>query len=504
MRKMRIRQYMILLVMALLITCTGGCRHNGERTVAVNSTGKTLTAEVTRYGGFTNGYGKITADPGEKIVLRVEMAKGSSFRFRFSTVSGTRYDHTFTKSNVEEFSLTPGEYDFTLTTEPDSAGTVSIEAVSLPVIETTINEITRYGNITLDVPPSEMIDAGYEIADVISVSFGDLAEIHMPIGTEYSNVDVGMPICRFRLKSSDAPDVVVLAINMGDLATAIGLAKKENTEDQTGFQWNFAEGYNMDIPIYIQIIKKNGYHDGYFKHHMLQTRSDSRADYPKLSDPEYANFREVHSSGMRRFTLYRSSSPIDPAHSRNTFADAALFSSGIKTVVNTADTQAEAEAFPGFADTHYAQCDVIYLNMNMDFYSEDFKNKLAEGYRFIIEHEGPYLIHCGEGSDRTAFAVAILECLTGATRQEIIDDYMRTYHNFYGVATGTQQYSQIASSNIELALAISFNVPGIDRTDINLVQCAEEYLKEIGLTAGEIGQLKQIFSVGERKPSERE
>ena len=32
----------------------------------------------------------------------------------------------------------------------------------------------------------------------------------------------------------------------------------------------------------------------------------------------------------------------------------------------------------------------------------------------MASHEGPYLIHCTEGKDRTGFVSALLECLIGA------------------------------------------------------------------------------------------
>jgi len=47
--------------------------------------------------------------------------------------------------------------------------------------------------------------------------------------------------------------------------------------------------------------------------------------------------------------------------------------------------------------------------------------------------DGPYLVHCLEGKDRTGFVCIVLEALMSATYQEIVDDYMLTYNNYYHI-----------------------------------------------------------------------
>ena len=50
-------------------------------------------------------------------------------------------------------------------------------------------------------------------------------------------------------------------------------------------------------------------------------RTAERADYPELSDAEFANFRMVTAGTIGEGILYRSSSPIDPSLGRNAYAD---------------------------------------------------------------------------------------------------------------------------------------------------------------------------------------
>ena len=126
----------------------------------------------------------------------------------------------------------------------------------------------------------------------------------------------------------------------------------------------------------------------------------------------------------------------------------------------------------------------------MDYRTEDYRQKLADGLRFLASHEGPYLIHCNEGKDRTGFAAAILEALMGADAGEIAADYMRTFSNFYGVGEGTEQYQKIADSFLESSLAAELGLPSIHGHDAELRSAAEAYLKMIGMTEDEIASLK--------------
>ena len=189
-------------------------------------------------------------------------------------------------------------------------------------------------------------------------------------------------------------------------------------------------------------------------------------------------------------TLFRSSSPIDPSLNRNREADELILDSLIRTVVNMADSEETMKAYPFYFSTNYSHCDIIALNMGMDFQSEDFREKLAGGFRFMAEHEGPYLIHCQEGKDRTGFASAILSCLMGAGPDEIVRDYMLTYTNYYRITPDSEQYARIAASNIQRQLCNAFGIPALNGEGVDLSKCASDYLEALGLTGQEIQALR--------------
>ena len=147
--------------------------------------------------------------------------------------------------------------------------------------------------------------------------------------------------------------------------------------------------------------------------------------------------------------------------------------------------------YADYSLTHYAACDVLALNMGADFADADFRQKLTEGLRFIASHDGPYLIHCKEGKDRTGFAAAVLECLMGADADEVVRDYMLSYTNFYGIEPGTKAYEKIAAGNIETVLARAFGVSSIRDGNADLRALAEAYLEGCGMSRDEISLLKE-------------
>ncbi len=356
-------------------------------------------------------------------------------------------------------------------------------------VETEIAQIDKYGNLDLAVTPEALREGGYEPGDVILVKIGDL-ELEMPIGTQYTDVDAGTPVCCLKT-SGDGTEKTILAINSGDLAVTAGIAEKHVIDAAPGYEWNYLDGYDAPVQVILSMARKQGYADEYALHQLTNSRTNKREDYAHLTDADYANFRAVETTGMGKGTLYRSSSPVNPGLNRNREADAALLQAQIRTVINLADSEVELKQYAGFQTTNYAACDIIALDMGMDFQAEEFRQKLTDGLRFIVSHEGPYLIHCNEGKDRTGFVAALLEALMGADAGEIRADYMRTFYNFYGVQEGTEQYRKISDSFLESSLAAVLGLPSVRDHDGDLRSAAEAYLKTIGMTDEEIAALKE-------------
>ena len=366
-----------------------------------------------------------------------------------------------------------------------SLSPVATLAEAAESVEAGIREILKHGNLVLTISGNSLLDLGYAYGDIAAVTVAGQT-YDMPVVSNYSDVDNGDMLCR--VIASDDPDenAVILAINMGDLASTLGIATKSAIEEDPGFRWDYNEGYDDALTISIAMGEKGGYADEYMIHQL--SRSEIREDYPDLTDEQYANFRTVATTGMGAFALYRSSSPVNPALNRNREADAAVNAAGIRTVMNLADNGETMKGYVGYNESYYSALDVIALDLGADFTADAFRSGLAEGLRFLAGHKGPYLIHCTEGKDRAGFTTAVLECLMGASAEEVTADYMVTYANYYGVRPGTEQYDAIVRSNIAKSLATAFDVESI--YDADLAAEADAYLLDIGMTRGEIDALK--------------
>ena len=343
---------------------------------------------------------------------------------------------------------------------------------------------TKYGNLYCDCKAEDFVAMGYTWGDLVKVKFLD-QELILPVVPTYSYVDSGKPAIIMGKTDTGAPTgYLSFAINMGNFTGTYGIATKQ-TDENGNWWWTANEGVTFPMEITFELAEAGGYMAEYILHELVRT--NNREDYAHLTDEQFANFRVVATNGMGTAILYRSSSPINPEIGRNAYADAAIRAAGVKTIINLADSSEDTLAYAGYADTYYSQQNVTYLSLGVDFAADDFQYGLAVGLRYMAENEGPYLIHCTEGKDRAGFVTALLECLMGATYDEVVADYMVTYYNYYGVEPGSEKYNAIAQSNIIKSLQQAFGVADLTAADLQAE--AKEYLLAIGLTEEEIGKL---------------
>ena len=116
----------------------------------------------------------------------------------------------------------------------------------------------------------------------------------------------------------------------------------------------------------------------------------------------------------------------------------------------------------------------------------------------MIEHEGPYLLHCTYGMDRTGFTIAVLEALMGASVEEIQADYAKTFSNYFTVidskqVTLNEQQVDFFKSVVLRNLRAVYHAEGIEvpeTDDADWVTATENYLEKLGMTPQEISELK--------------
>ena len=116
------------------------------------------------------------------------------------------------------------------------------------------------------------------------------------------------------------------------------------------------------------------------------------------------------------------------------------------------------------------------------------------------EHEGPFLVHCVEGKGRTGYVMMLLEALAGATYREIIDDYMITYDNYYGInpTSDPERYQVIKERNVDEMIAYMTEMDAkTDFTTVDLAHYARQLLVKMGMTEEQVDLLKsKIANIG--------
>ncbi len=137
---------------------------------------------------------------------------------------------------------------------------LALSAVSAFAAETAadVAEIQKYGKLRLSLKGTELLEAGYAYGDIVTVTLNG-SGYDMPAGSNFNDVDQGSMVCRVVIKPDAQEDYVVLAINMGDLATTSGIATKEKSEADPGYIWHLNEGVTEPIRVSFAMKEKGGY-----------------------------------------------------------------------------------------------------------------------------------------------------------------------------------------------------------------------------------------------------
>ena len=316
----------------------------------------------------------------------------------------------------------------------------------------------------------------FEHGDIVTLAIDGYDTVDIPI-VEYAD---DVPIAWFLISAIHGTDYLTLSVHNGRFGEIFGI-----------------DAENAPINVTISMKEKGGFLFG-LEMSNVQYMYYYTENYPELTIDEFANFREVRTTGMGKKKLYRSSSPIDPCLGRNFYADSLAREAGIATFINLADSENSARSFRSFENSYYATQNAIFLALPVEFFSTPFKEGLARGFRFMIEHEGPYLAHCTFGMDRTGFTIAVLEALMGATSEDLQADYAKTFSNYYTVINGLQSpltekqvnfFKDVVLRNLQaICHAEGIEVP--DTRNADWVSATEKYLEKIGLTQEEISALK--------------
>ena len=350
------------------------------------------------------------------------------------------------------------------------------EMVCLAYVPDT-DHIDVHGNVYLDRYSSGLLHKAFGNGDTaVATMLGKAYRLTVVANLIYASP--GTPVLHFH---PEKPPYDRMAVVNGSFAAKAGIARQVPAEDGKKSNWIPEDGVEFPVEVTIERVKAPAHP---IPSRDFGGRSNERADYPHLTDAEFANFRPVMAPSIVSGNLYRSSSPIDPSLGRKKCAADALASCGAKTIWNMADGPDEAWAHSGRQhDGHYLPgCTIHYRPLNTDFNSSYFKENVRGGLLFLSKEQPPYLIHCKEGRDRTGVVSMLIEALCGATRAEMEADYVKSFENY---AIGEFDRGKVAESFAYCMKALGLEgVP-----DAELSARAWKYLRGIGMEDLEIWTL---------------
>ena len=212
-----------------------------------------------------------------------------------------------------------------------------------------------------------------------------------------------------------------------------------------------------------------------------------------IEDAQAVNFREIRMGEISPKTLYRSSHPIQNNKQEKVISMLAS-SAKIAVVINLCDTNSGIAGKALFAPWYnrlFKQNRVIALGMDFSFTGINFRKKLKKALQFIISTEGPWLIHCHAGVDRTGFVCMVLESFMDASLDDVINDYLNSTNSIFESSINEETHK----ADSLMAMQILSFMGNIAPNGQNLRVIAENYLREtIRLSSDELDLLRRKLS----------
>lgn len=339
-----------------------------------------------------------------------------------------------------------------------------------------ISKDPKFDSVVLNLTADDFTDAGFEFGDSCDLVFSNGTTLtDVPYYNGYY-VKTGDPVVVAYPKS----EYVIIARNNRDF-------------------WS-TEAFTDEMTVEITINTKGKYLATFEA--LGQDYSIDRTDYD--SDEQFANFRAMTGGDLKENFLYRGASPVDNSRKRASYANSLLEKVGIVCVIDLADSQQEMQSYidsddftSEYTKNLYEQGRDILLSMGANYDSESYKQSLGEGIRHLLTYGGPAYIHCMEGKDRTGFVCLLLEALVNASYDEMCDDYMKTYANYYKITKEEtpEKYDAVVALYFDSFMEYLYGTDDLDvLKSANYSQSAKDYLTSCGLSQQEIEQLIELIS----------
>ncbi|MBQ2657112.1 MAG: tyrosine-protein phosphatase [Erysipelotrichaceae bacterium] len=340
---------------------------------------------------------------------------------------------------------------------------------------------SEFGGVYLKISIDDFNSLGFQYGDSVDIVFSNGYTLEdIPYYNGYY-----VPAGDALLIAYPGYDYIKAAINYGD-----DLWQKAGLKAGKGESLWMAADLNEHSTATVILREAGKFYDNQIARDIHYT--DFRKDYP--SDEVFANFRNVIVGNIKEGVFYRSASPCDNQHNRATYVNDLIREAGINAILNLSDNEEKIEKYIAQEDFScdyflelYEKGNVIPIALNMNYLSQEFAEKIAQGFITLSEKEEPYLIHCTEGKDRTGFVCMLVEALAGADYQSIVDDYMLTYDNYYKINETKEplKYRIIKEQNIdEMLRFLVYDGSDIETADLSYY--ARGYLKNGGMSDEQI------------------
>lgn len=341
----------------------------------------------------------------------------------------------------------------------------------------TIEREPRFNGLFIRVSIEDFISYGFDLGDSLDISFSNGYEMKdVPFYTGYY---VGF----------DEPLVVAYQ----------GYPYIDLTFNFTG---STIERINLslDDTVTITMNQKGKYKQR--QETLSQTHSNNREDFK--TDESFCNFREFTKLNDKSSLIYRSASPCDDGYKRVYCTSELCRKYGVKYILDLADDQDDIDGYYNDKQLQndywrylYEQNGVIACRLNVNYHSEKCSKKFGEILRFIINHQGPFLIQCSEGKDRTGFVGLIIAAIGKQSLADIEYDYMKTYDEYYNITMLTKPESYKAIKELYFNSMIEYICEGKKAdtiTDEDIYEYTKKYLYRCGLSDDEISSLEKRFT----------
>ncbi|MCQ2800734.1 MAG: tyrosine-protein phosphatase [Bacilli bacterium] len=338
----------------------------------------------------------------------------------------------------------------------------------------TIHKDAEFGGICIDTSIVDFMKDGYQFGDSFNIEFSN--------GVSYQ----------------DIPFYDGYYVKTGDILL-IGYPGYEYLELCKNNTSGFYDSFNFPENTTVQITLNTAQKYKTTQEALGLKYSDDRNTY--ASDQIFANYRNVKYGRIGKNVLYRGASPVNNVHNRASYVDEFIEKDKVAYIIDLADSEDNMKSYladPNFksdyAKTLYNKGKVDFLGLNMGYTADSYGQTIAVACRKMLNNDGPYYFHCTEGKDRTGFFAIVLEALMGATDEQLEEDYMITYNNYYGVnKTDTPDLYQ-AIVDLRFSEFVDFFCLEAAVGTLTLEAKAYNYLKRSGLTDAELEDLKELLA----------